>query len=237
MLLLALLAVMLSIFGYKYLNRKKEPKVLVIKGIIGPGKSTLVEILEKNTKIREKYPKIVVIKEPVELWQKSGAFTEFYKDKKKYAYEFQSFVFATRILAVQKAYEENSDADLYVLERDCDCDEFAFFQTLYEDKFVEETQIMKYKVWSGAWRKLWPFKRSHVLFIDPGIEACMERLKKRDREGEIVPIEYQQHLYNNYVKMIDNCKDKTLKLTLKTDYREKGKEQGEVINIILNFLN
>lgn len=227
----------LLVILYLYSKRRKIQKVLVVTGIIGPGKSTLLNILENNKQLRKKYPKIVVIREPIEIWEKLGALKEFYQDKAGKAYEFQTLVFATRILTVNKAVKENPDADLYILERNPDCDQFAFFQTLYEEGCVQESQMEKYKLWANTWRLIYPFKTTHVLFIDPGIEICMERLRKRNRDGEAgISQEYQEHLYRNYSKMIDECKDKTLRLILTTDYRQEGKEQNLLIDLILNFL-
>jgi deoxyadenosine/deoxycytidine kinase len=230
------LSVGFVLFPY-FLTKKKKPTVMVVKGIIGPGKSTLLSILENNERIKQKYNKIVLVREPLALWQELGALKEFYQDVKSKSYEFQTLVFATRILAVREAYEKCQNASLYIVERDCDCDEFAFVKTLYEDKCISESQMAKYKIWGKCWRNLMPFEPSHVLFIDPGVEICMERLKKRDRDGESgVTEEYQRHLYDNYSKMIDQCQVKNMRLTLQTDYRQPGKEQDELVDIVLNFL-
>ena len=80
-----------------------SPTILAIEGNIGAGKSTLLRY------IREHYPKIVLIDEPVDIWETmktpdgKNIIQHFYGDMKRWAYTFQNTALLTRIENIQRA--------------------------------------------------------------------------------------------------------------------------------------
>lgn len=83
------------------------PTILAIEGNIGAGKSTLLRY------IREHYPKIVLIDEPVDIWETmktpdgKNIIQHFYGDMKRWAYTFQNTALLTRIENIQRAVESH----------------------------------------------------------------------------------------------------------------------------------
>lgn len=81
----------------------KKFKVIVIDGIISAGKSTLIALIQ--TKLKDRY-EIIVIKESVDKWVKSGILQKFYGDKKRWSYHFQTKVFHDRIMETRNQYDK-----------------------------------------------------------------------------------------------------------------------------------
>ena len=107
---------------------KRSPKVLVIEGEIGVGKSTLMEILK--TFFATVYPnlKVCLIPEPVDRWVEMGALQKFYEDKKGFAFPFQITTFSTRLDCVKDAFKACPDADIYIQERSIITDNLIFME-------------------------------------------------------------------------------------------------------------
>ena len=83
------------------------PIVIAVEGIIGAGKTVLLAQLARA--LGGKY-RVVVVAEPVAAWEASGALGLFYKDKKRYAYSFQTLVFATKMAAILDALAADARA-------------------------------------------------------------------------------------------------------------------------------
>jgi deoxyadenosine/deoxycytidine kinase len=236
LLLYYVLGTFILLWVYFYLNGKKVPKVLVIEGIIGAGKTTLLQILPKI--LKDKYRKIVVIAEPVDFWDKSGALADFYSNIPLKSYEFQTFVFVTRIANLRKVYKEHSDADLYIVERSPFTDKKIFAEMLRKSGMLSEQQMMKYELWWSLWEELWCFKMTHFIHLAPGVKVAQERKAKRDRTGESeVSDKYQEDLLQQHLLFFnDKFPYPLLTLTNDGDFREDADVQNKLKEQILEFL-
>src|SRR5579872_4497303 len=87
-----------------------ERRTIILDGIIGSGKSTLLDALFRA--LTAAGYKVAVVPEPIAEWRKAGIFERFCKDPKRHAYEFQTFAFATRVLAMHRAVKNIPDADI-----------------------------------------------------------------------------------------------------------------------------
>jgi deoxyadenosine/deoxycytidine kinase len=180
--------------------------VLIVEGEIGAGKSELTKALAAELAARGK--RVCLILEPVEQWNATGALQMFYENPARHAYGFQSYVFATRILAIRAAIEASPDVDAYILERSPATD--LIFMYAQRD-LVSPTELRMYETWCGAWRLMLPIDLSsaRVLYLKPSLSTCMTRVAQRHRDGEIrdekaagaeapaeggVSVEYQQQL-------------------------------------------
>ena len=63
-------------------------QLIVIDGLIGAGKSTLIKLIVKENKYKKK---IHPIYEPVDIWRDTGALQLFYQDIPAKCMEFQTF--------------------------------------------------------------------------------------------------------------------------------------------------
>ena len=99
-------------------TKSKTPIVVVVDGVIGAGKSTLIReclipyFIESGRTVTE-------VKEPVERWKKNGRLEQFYKDPKRRAYQFQTTAFHDRVHQCIKCYERHKNtSNIFLLELD-----------------------------------------------------------------------------------------------------------------------
>lgn len=184
-------------------------KFIVIDGSIGAGKTTvitdvLIPILAARG-IRAK-----VITEPVDLWKQVGILQEFYRDQKRFSYEFQTFAYVTRIKECIKTYKEllTDPVDFVFMERSIFSDKHVFVKLLHDDGMIDAMHMAMYNEWWNMWNMLMPFTITGSVYIRPTPEICEARCKKRARDGEEgIPLEYFQKLHGYYEKYYSDKKD------------------------------
>ena len=178
-------------------------KFIVIDGVIGAGKTTLIKLIQEDNHNRPL--KIKAIFEPVDLWNKTGALQYFYKDIDKNCYEFQTYTFITRIGKVIDEIYENTDADIYILERSIWTDRYIFMELLKET--VGEMRMIMYKQWCDMWAYIMPMKVDKWVLLDTSLEESLRRIEIRKRDGEDgISIEYQTNLYNKHIEFYNKLK-------------------------------
>jgi deoxyadenosine/deoxycytidine kinase len=79
------------------IHNKRIPKIVSIEGNIGAGKSTLIQALRERY-IQGKYRIIVILEEPVEIWntvEEDGEtlLEKFYKDPVKHGFTLQTMIY------------------------------------------------------------------------------------------------------------------------------------------------
>jgi deoxyadenosine/deoxycytidine kinase len=175
-------------------------KVLVVDGFIGAGKTTLIGILSDF--LSQKGLKVCTIYEPVDQWKSSGALARFYENVAQRAYEFQTYAFATRVKAIREAYNQNKNADIFILERSIYSDRYVFTEML--KKHFDKTLTMMYNEWWNLFKEVLPrefwIENVKFIYLRPTLETCMERVHIRDRveEQSAVSSNYQHDLQIAY---------------------------------------
>ena len=157
-------------------------KFIVIDGVIGAGKTTLIKLIQEDNHNNNRPLKIKAIFEPVDLWNKTGALQYFYKDIDKNCYEFQTYTFITRIGKVIDEIYENQDADIYILERSIWTDRYIFMELLKET--VGEMRMIMYKQWCDMWSYIMPMRVDKWVLLDTSLEESLRRIEIRKRDGE-----------------------------------------------------
>jgi deoxyadenosine/deoxycytidine kinase len=171
--------------------------VVVIDGVIGVGKTTLIEKCLVPMLTEREY-RVTVVREPVDKWKESGSLQQFYKDPSRRAYQFQTRAFHDRIRECQEQYKNYSKCtDIFLLERSIFTD-MLFMKMLLDSNTIDETEFRDYKDLWKMWEKLMPFTPDLFVYLRPDVEVAMERLHKRNREGETVSIEYQKALQEKH---------------------------------------
>lgn len=175
-----------------------KTRYIVIDGSIGAGKTTVInEVLIPI--LSAKGISATYIQEPVDLWKQIGILQEFYKDKKRYAYEFQTFAYVTRIKECIKTH--STEYQYVFMERSIFSDKHVFVQMLHDDGLIDNMQMAMYNEWWDMWKMLMPFTITAHIYIRPTPETCEERCKIRARDGEKeIPLEYFQRLHIYYEK-------------------------------------
>ena len=185
-------------FFYKLASpTKKQTKIISIEGNIGSGKSTLVEALRQKF---EGIRNVCFLQEPVDIWNtikdKGGntMLTKFYADPKKYSFAFQMMAYISRLSLLKKALSK--DYDIIVVERSMYTDKMVFAKMLYDDGNIEEVEYQIYNKWFDEFINDLP--PIDIIYVSTTPNVAKERVDKRAREGENIPIEYLQscHIYH-----------------------------------------
>jgi deoxyadenosine/deoxycytidine kinase len=183
-----------------------SPKVVVVDGLIAAGKSTLISNC-LAPKLREKGFVVVEVLEPVELWKSSGLLQKFYDDPSRYGFQFQTFVFHTRVRACQNAVKEAKaqgiTPDIYLLERSV-FDDRMFMLMLLESGNIQQHEYDTYMdLWTMR-RENMPFDIDLFIYLKPSVDETMKRLHVRNRSEESgVSREYQEGLQRKHDEFLN----------------------------------
>ena len=167
-----------------------EIRIISVEGNIGAGKSTLIQ------KLQEKYKdckEVLFLQEPVSLWETfrdpisgKNILENFYENPKKYAFAFQMLAFQSRYdllkTTIQNIHIEKLPVHTIVMERSLDADYHIFAKTMFEDGTLENIEWDIYQYVTKL--RLTSHGVSGVIWLDVPPRECLNRIKKRAREGE-----------------------------------------------------
>ena len=182
--------------------------IFSIEGNIGSGKSTLVKILKTHTpQIELKHFKFVYLPEPVDEWGKIknesgvGILEEFYANPSKWAFSFQMMAYISRIAILKKTIKENPHS-IIISERSVYTDKNVFAKMLYDEKNICEIDYQIYNKWFDEFVKDLPI--SGLIYVNTTPGKCFERVNKRNRQGECIPLEYLTRCGNYHDEWISS---------------------------------
>lgn len=179
-------------------------RLITVEGNIGVGKTTFLKQIEY-------IPDIKVIYEPVDDWlaykdnDDVSIFEMFYNNKKRYAFTFQIMALQTRFENLVRICEEkkNDDNVVVVCERSIFTDYNVFAKTTNKEGDMSDVELQIYKKCHEFMTKLCNISIDKYIYLKASPEVCMERIKKRDREGE-------ENITIDYLRLLDECHDKWL---------------------------
>lgn len=205
---------------------RPRPLRVAILGSISSGKSTAVRSLCK----REGF---VPILEPIERWRKSTFIISFYQDMNKYAFPFQNYAFATRLVSYKEV--NSTGAKCVVADAHVYTDRHVFAQMLNGDpKFISDEELGWYGEIFDAWEKLVPESDADVYFyLQASPEMCyeriQERIKKEGREEESkITLDYLKRLHDHFERAL-NSQECKLRNVVRID---ANRPEGEVLSEI-----
>ena len=173
--------------------------VFSVEGNIGSGKSTLIPELKNMLNYIEKdgfQYNIVYLTEPVDIWQSikdttgKNIIEKFYENNEKYAFSFQMMAYISRIHQIKEKLSKSYNT-IIICERSIFTDKNVFAKMLYDSNHIEEINYQIYLKWFDEFHKDIPYKG--VIYIKTPPAVCLERIKKRNREGENIPIKYLEN--------------------------------------------
>jgi deoxyadenosine/deoxycytidine kinase len=172
-----------------------------LEGNIGAGKSTLIKALGDTA---------VIVDEPVKEWMElkdsngTSILELFYDDPKRYAYTFQHASMMTRTQKVLDAMERGYP-EVLLSERSLVTDHEIFVKTLHKDGTITDLEYKLYCMTLQMFienRGVYP---TAFIYMDTPPEICLERIRKRAREGEEhITLEYLQKLHEAHVNWLDD---------------------------------
>ena len=211
-------------------------QIYSIEGNIGSGKSTLVRMLKEYFKDSDK---IIFADEPVEEWMSikdnSGEdiLSKFYADQKRYGFSFQMMAYISRIAILRKLVKENPDSIIFT-ERSVYTDKKVFAQMLHDQGKIEQIDFIIYNKWFEHF--LDEIDITGIIYIRTEPEKCGERIIKRNRKGEDIPLDYLK-LCHSYHENWINEHNNVIVFDGNFDLEENVSSYSPMINNILQNIN
>ena len=97
-------------------------------------------------------------------------------------------------------------------------DKNVFAKMLYDEKNISEIDYQIYQTWFDEFVK--DLRISGLIYVNTSPEKCLERVNKRNRQGETIPIEYLTKCGNYHNKWIETHPN-VLTLNGDIDFNEK----------------
>jgi deoxyadenosine/deoxycytidine kinase len=176
-------------------------RIISIEGNIGSGKSTFMAKMKEAFSERTD---ICFLDEPVDSWNQfkdnNGSILEhYYQDQSKWGFTFQMLAYISRLSILRKALSQNYK--YIVTERSLFTDKHVFCKMLYDRGIIHPIQYQIYQAWFDE------FHTEHeyvfvYLRTDPTI--AHERVQKRNRKGETIPISYLQDCHEYHEKWLSD---------------------------------
>lgn len=183
-------------------------RIISIEGNIGSGKSTFVREMEGYCIKNIKNMKIHFLQEPVDIWNsvknKEGQniIECYYGNQEKYAFPFQMMAYISRIHLLKEALKK--EYDIIVTERCVHTDKNVFAQMLYDEGKIGEIEFKIYNMWFEEFLKDLP--NIEIIYLKTNPTISNERVIKRSRKGENIPIEYLEKCHLYHENWLDNHK-------------------------------
>ena len=184
----------------------KKKLYIFIEGLIGLGKTTLVEYLKKlgyNTE-----------SEPLKDLQDIGLLEAFYKNPRKYGYLMQNTMFILKMILI-----DGIEYDIVFIERSPFCDKECFASLLHDDGFIDEIEWSSYNLWFNKLIKQMEQIDYKFIYLKAEPQICKERIENRGRKGEeSISLEYLEKLSKKHDEWLNNMpQDKVLVLDASLD--------------------
>lgn len=200
------------------------PIIISVEGNIGSGKSTLV------SKMKEVLPslinnKIYFLQEPVDEWEKirdtndQTIITKFYNNQEKYAFSFQMMAYISRLKILMETIDKVTSSSIIICERSVWTDKHIFAKMLYEEGKIDEINYVIYNKWFDFFMK--KCSLDGIIYLNTDPDTCLERVIKRNRDGENIPIEYLEKCHNYHLNWFEIANQPLLLL----DDKEKCTEE------------
>ena len=184
--------------------------IYTVEGNIGSGKSTLVKILKKLLPQRISATKFIFLQEPVDIWNTikdsdgKTIIEKFYSNQEKYSFPFQMMAYISRLSILRTALKQNYD--IIFTERSLLTDKNVFAKMLYDDKKINEIEYQIYNNWFHEF--IAEFPEIEFIYVKTQPEIADERILKRAREGETIPLEYLKTCHEYHENWLINHKNK-----------------------------
>ena len=212
-------------------------KLITIQGNIGSGKSTIVRELKKKYGDNKD---ICFIQEPVDIWNTirdendNPILTLYYENQKEYAFSFQMMAYISRLKILKEAVDKGYK--YIVSERSLDTDKYVFAKMLYDEKKIKHVEYQIYLKWFDEFKTL--FEEENIVYVRTNPVVACERVNKRAREGENIPLEYLEncHKYHEDWIINDNITNKYLLIDGNNDIEENPEIMDKWMNMIYDYI-
>ena len=210
-------------------------RIFSFEGNIGSGKSTLVNYFKEYfaAGVFANGLNVCFLQEPVDEWNTITDETGktviecFYADNKKYAFAFQMMAYISRLKTLRE--EMNKGYDIIFIERCLFTDRNVFAKMLYDEGKINEIEYKIYNKWFDEF--ISDFPKIEYIYLKTDPKTAFDRIIKRARPGEIIPLEYLTKCHDYHEAWLSNHVKNTY--ILECDADTSGPE-GQ--NIIMSWI-
>ena len=221
------------------------PIIISFDGNIGSGKSSIVKYLEENFNyfLANKYNKtlsICYLQEPVKCWESiidnesnKNIIESYYENNTKYAFVFQMNAYISRLSQFMNVINQNYD--IIITERSIYSDKNIFAKMLKDDNKLNSIEYQVYNMWFEHFIDI--LKNIKTVYIKTTPTKCLERIQKRNRKGENIPLDYLNncHVYHeNWLNNSNNSNNNVL--IIDGDLENTDKNYIKIMNNLLTFI-
>lgn len=199
--------------------------IVCIAGLIGAGKSTLVN----NLKSKNNY---TTFEEPVD---NNPFLIDYYKNPARWSFTLQTYYLWERYKQAHEAYMRSLKGEIVIIDSSIYSD-YAFAILQYKSKYFTDDEYTTYL----NMHKILATQTAYpdiVIKLNLSPEQTLERIKKRSRDCESnIPLQYLQDLDKAYSDVFDKLKRHTD--IIEIDARKSADDvYKNALEIISNYNN
>ncbi|KAL4713936.1 hypothetical protein ACJJTC_015590 [Scirpophaga incertulas] len=200
----------------------QRPFTVFVEGNIGSGKTTFLEHFHQ-------FEDITLLTEPVDEWRNLKGWNLLdlmYKDPKKWAMTFQSYVSLTMLNMHRKAIP----TPVKLMERSIFSARYCFVEQLLRNGSLHPAQFAILDEWFNFIQHQIPIEADLIVYLKATPAVVYDRIKKRARsEEQCVPLCYLENLHQLHEdwlinKTLGECPAPVLVLDADLDHSEITEE-------------
>ena len=158
---------------------------------------------------------------------------KYYENQDKYAFPFQMMAYISRISILKKAIRE-SGAKIIITERCVFTDANVFAKMLFDDKKIGTIEYKIYQKWFDEFVEDMPI--NNIIYVKTDPSTAFERVIKRNRQGETIPISYLESCHLYHEKWLNNTDISMLTLDGNVDLDESPDMLSKWLTEINSFI-
>lgn len=212
-----------------------KPLIISVEGNIGSGKSTFVRKASDYFKSHEIY----FLQEPVNIWETikneigENIIECFYRDQEKYAFSFQMMAYISRLSLLRNAVAKGYK---YIFTERCvNTDKNVFAKMLYDAGKIEQINFEIYNKWFNEF--ISEFDNFHYIYIKTDPIIALERVNKRARNGETIPLEYLQECNKYHNNWLDNVNAESIIVLDGNVERDEENNYNDWLSVIAKLID
>jgi deoxyadenosine/deoxycytidine kinase len=215
-----------------------SPIIISFDGNIGSGKSTKVKDIEEYYNAQGRKD-ILFIQEPVDAWNsvvdENGVtiLSNYYKDKKRFAFRLQMLAYISRLALLRDAIKKGYK--YIITERCVGTDRNVFSKMLYDKGDIEHDEYIIYTKWYDEFISDVPI--GAIVYIKASPEICLKRVNIRAREGENIPLEYLKECDKYHDEWINSENIPKLVIDADIDLKTNPEANFEILKQIDTFIH
>ncbi len=199
--------------------------IIGVCGNIGAGKSSMIEILERELGYIPVY----------ETVEENPYLSEFYQDMKRWAFHSQIFFLIKRFDFLKRV---DPSKGIILEDRTIEEDVNIFARNLYELGYISERDWKTYLELFKTFSDHIP-NPSGLIYLEGSVETLKEHVKRRGRNFESkISDEYLKRLNYLYKRWIDEIKMPVLKINCdEIDFVMSAQDKSEMLQKVAKFVD